>query len=57
MKVLISELDVLATAISAGMRIFDLQDLDLAYAPPFGSAKDIINMAGYYADNINLGFN
>lgn len=48
-------IDVLATAISAGMRIFDLQDLDLAYAPPFGSAKDIINMAGYYADNINLG--
>ncbi len=45
-------IDVLATAIRAGMTIFDLQELELAYAPPFASAKDPINMVGYAAGNI-----
>jgi rhodanese-related sulfurtransferase len=44
-------LDVLATAIVAGMTIDDLCHLELAYAPPFGSAKDIINLAGFAACN------
>ncbi len=47
-------IDILATAIKAGYEVDDLQDLELAYAPPFGSAKDIINMAGYAAENEKL---
>ncbi|AMC92842.1 CoA-disulfide reductase [Erysipelothrix larvae] len=45
-------IDVIATAIKANMKVNELQDLELAYAPPFGSAKDIVNMAGYVAENI-----
>lgn len=45
-------IDVIATAITAGMKAQDLQELELAYAPPFSSAKDPVNMAGYVADNI-----
>ena len=45
-------LDVIATAIYAGLNVEDLADLELAYAPPFGSAKDPVNMAGYVATNI-----
>ena len=45
-------MDVLATAIRAGMTVYDLQELELAYAPPFSSAKDPVNMAGYAAANI-----
>ncbi len=48
-------MDVLATAIRAGMAVSDLTDLELAYAPPFGSAKDPVNMAGYTATNILEG--
>lgn len=44
-------LDVMATAILGGMTIDDLCHLELAYAPPFGSAKDIINLAGFAACN------
>jgi len=44
-------LDVLATAIIAGMTVEDLCHLELAYAPPFGSAKDVINLAGFAACN------
>lgn len=44
--------DVLATAIRAGMTVSDLANLELSYAPPFGSAKDPVNMAGYVASNI-----
>ena len=44
-------LDVLATAITAGMTVEDLCHLELAYAPPFGSAKDVINLAGFAACN------
>jgi len=48
-------IDVLATAIHAGMKAEDLAELDLAYAPPFSSAKDPVNMAGYMAENIRNG--
>ena len=44
-------LDVLATAIVAGMSVEDLCHLELAYAPPFGAAKDVINLAGFAACN------
>ena len=49
-------IDVIATAIRAGFRAEDLADLELAYAPPFGSAKDPINMLGYIAENLTSGF-
>ena len=42
-------IDVLATALRAGMTVYDLEQLELAYAPPYGSAKDPINMAGFVA--------
>ncbi len=45
-------IDVLATAIKAGMTIRDLSELELAYAPPFGSAKDPINLAGMAGTNV-----
>jgi NADPH-dependent 2,4-dienoyl-CoA reductase/sulfur reductase-like enzyme/rhodanese-related sulfurtransferase len=45
-------IDVFATTIRAGMSVFDLQELELAYAPPYGSGKDPVNMAGYAAGNI-----
>ena len=48
-------IDVLATAIRAGMTIYDLTRLELAYAPPFSSAKDPVNMAGFTAENIMTG--
>lgn len=48
-------IDVLATAIHAGMKATELKELDLAYAPPFSSAKDPVNMAGYMIDNIACG--
>ena len=44
--------DVFATAIRFEKTVFDLQELDLAYAPPFGSAKDPVNMAGFVAGNM-----
>ncbi|WP_108669111.1 CoA-disulfide reductase [Peribacillus acanthi] len=45
-------IDVIATAIKGELNIFDLTELELAYAPPFSSAKDPVNMAGYVAANI-----
>ncbi len=48
-------MDVLATAIRAGMNVFDLQELELAYAPPFSSAKDPVNMTAYVAGNVVSG--
>ena len=45
-------IDVLAVAIRAGMTAADLTELDLAYAPPFSSAKDPVNMAGFMIENI-----
>ena len=48
-------LDVLATALAGGLTIDDLARLELAYAPPFGSAKDIVNLAGFTACNTRDG--
>ena len=48
-------IDVLATAISAGMKANELKELDLAYAPPYSSAKDPVNMAGFMIENIANG--
>lgn len=48
-------IDVLATAIHAGLKATGLKDLDLAYAPPYSSAKDPVNMAGFMIDNISQG--
>ena len=48
-------IDVLATAIRAGMKATELKDLDLAYAPPYSSAKDPVNMAGFMIENIAKG--
>lgn len=48
-------MDVLATAIRFGAKITDLTTLELCYAPPFGSAKDPINMLGFVAENIVSG--
>lgn len=48
-------LDVLATALRAGMTVYDLETLELSYAPPFGSAKDPVNMIGFVASNTLRG--
>lgn len=48
-------IDIIATAIKAGLTIQDLPELEFTYAPPFGSAKDPVNMAGYAALNIIEG--
>jgi len=48
-------IDVLATALRAGMTVFDLEDLELAYAPPYGAAKDPVNMVGFVASNVLKG--
>jgi NADPH-dependent 2,4-dienoyl-CoA reductase/sulfur reductase-like enzyme/rhodanese-related sulfurtransferase len=48
-------IDVIATAIRGGITAPELADLELAYAPPFGSAKDAINMLGYISENILSG--
>ena len=48
-------IDVIATAIRGGLSAHELADLELAYAPPFGSAKDAVNMLGYIAENIISG--
>ena len=48
-------IDVIATAIAGGLKIDDLMDLELAYAPQFGSAKDVINIAGYVGNNVFNG--
>jgi len=50
-------IDVLVMAIKAGMTAYDLAELELAYAPPFSSAKDPVNMAGYVMTNILDGLN
>ena len=47
--------DVLATAMRFGGKVTDLTKLELCYAPPFGSAKDPVNIAGYVAENIISG--
>ncbi|KAK3319715.1 hypothetical protein B0T19DRAFT_404282 [Cercophora scortea] len=47
--------DILAVALQAGMTVEDLEHLELAYAPPFGGAKDPVNMAGFVAGNVVRG--
>lgn len=48
-------IDVLAVAIQAGMTVFDLEEMELCYAPQFGSAKDAVNMAGFVAAGLIRG--
>ncbi|MCX4757225.1 FAD-dependent oxidoreductase [Kitasatospora purpeofusca] len=48
-------IDVLAVAQRAGMTVYDLEHLELAYAPPYGSAKDPVNMVGFLASNLLRG--
>jgi NADPH-dependent 2,4-dienoyl-CoA reductase/sulfur reductase-like enzyme/rhodanese-related sulfurtransferase len=48
-------IDVLAVALQAGMSVFDLEEMELAYAPQYGSAKDPINMAGFVAAGLLRG--
>lgn len=48
-------IDVIATAIAGGITASDLADLELSYAPAYGSAKDPVNMLGYVADNLRAG--
>ena len=48
-------IDVLATALKSGLTVHDLEDLELAYAPPFGAAKDPVNLAGMVAQHIMQG--
>ncbi len=48
-------IDIFATAIRADMTVYDLEQLELAYAPPYGSAKDPVNMAGFVAANLLKG--
>ena len=48
-------IDVIATATRGGLRVDDLVDLDLSYAPPFGAAKDPVMMLGMIADNVLSG--
>jgi NADPH-dependent 2,4-dienoyl-CoA reductase/sulfur reductase-like enzyme/peroxiredoxin family protein/TusA-related sulfurtransferase/rhodanese-related sulfurtransferase len=48
-------IDVIATAIAGGLKVQNLVDLELSYAPPYGMAKDIVNIAGYAASNLLEG--
>lgn len=45
-------IDIISTAIKGNLNVFDLQDIEPCYAPPYNSAKDPVNMLGYYASNI-----
>lgn len=48
-------IDIIATALRAGMTVYDLEKLELAYAPPYSSAKDPVNIAGFVAANVLKG--
>ncbi len=48
-------MDVLAVAIRAGLTVYDLEEMELSYAPPYGSAKDPVNYAGFVAANVLRG--
>lgn len=48
-------IDVLATAMQAGLPVTALKDLDLAYTPPYASAKDPVNLVGFMAENLEAG--
>ncbi|KAL3455567.1 hypothetical protein BJX64DRAFT_297459 [Aspergillus heterothallicus] len=49
------QIDVLSMALQAGMSVFDLEHAELGYAPPYGSAKDPVNMAGFVGSNLLRG--
>lgn len=49
-------IDILSTAIKGNLNVMDLMELEFTYAPPFGSAKDPVNMIGYAATNIVEGY-
>lgn len=55
MKGVEKRIDLLATAIRGGLTVFDLEEMELCYAPPYGSAKDIVNQAGFTAANVIKG--
>jgi NADPH-dependent 2,4-dienoyl-CoA reductase/sulfur reductase-like enzyme/rhodanese-related sulfurtransferase len=55
MKGVDKRIDILATAIRGAMTVYELEELELAYAPPYSSAKDPINIAGFVAANILKG--
>ncbi len=48
-------IDILAVAMRAGLSVLELEDLELTYAPPFGSARDVVNQAGMVAANVIKG--
>ena len=48
-------IDVIATAIKGNLTVYDLPEIEITYAPPFNSAKDPVNIAGYTAENILKG--
>jgi CoA-disulfide reductase len=48
-------IDIIATAIKGNLNVYDLQDVEVCYAPPYNSAKDPVNMLGYYASNVMEG--
>lgn len=48
-------IDIIATAIKGNLKVYDLQEIEITYAPPFNSAKDLINIAGYASENILNG--
>ena len=48
-------IDVIATALRGGLTVFDLEELELGYAPPYGSTRDPVNMVGFVAANILRG--
>ncbi len=48
-------IDVIATAMQAGMSVYDMEELELSYAPPFGSSRDPVNIVGFTAGNILRG--
>jgi NADPH-dependent 2,4-dienoyl-CoA reductase/sulfur reductase-like enzyme len=48
-------IDVIATALRGGLTVFDLEELELGYAPPYGSTRDPVNMVGFVASNILRG--
>lgn len=48
-------IDIIATVLRLGGTVYDLTELELSYAPPFGSAKDVVNFAGYVGENVLTG--
>ena len=51
-KIKDKRIDLIANSIKAGFTVYDLQDIEVCYAPPYNSAKDPVNIMGYYGANI-----